>query len=85
VRGLRERIDAVIREALSVEVPSHDTDLIEAGLLDSLALVSLLAELEEALGVELPVDELEVDDFRSVERIAVFLVRSGVCSPDGSP
>jgi D-alanine--poly(phosphoribitol) ligase subunit 2 len=85
VQGLRERIDAVIREALSVEVPSHDTDLIEAGLLDSLALVSLLAELEEALGVELPVDELEVDDFRSVERIAVFLVRSGVCSPDGSP
>jgi acyl carrier protein len=83
VQGLPDRIDAIIRDALSVEVPSHDTDLIETGLLDSLALVSLLAELEQALGVELPLDELEVDDFRSVERIAVFLVRSGVWSPNG--
>jgi D-alanine--poly(phosphoribitol) ligase subunit 2 len=83
VEELGEQIGAIIRDALSVEVPSHDTDLIEAGLLDSLALVSLLAEIEQALGVELPLDELEVDDFRSVERIAVFLVRSGVCSPSG--
>jgi D-alanine--poly(phosphoribitol) ligase subunit 2 len=83
VQGLPERIDAIIRDALSVDVPSHDTDLIETGLLDSLALVSLLAELEQALGVELPLDELEVDDFRSVDRIAVFLVSSGVCSPNG--
>ena len=83
MQGLPDRIDAIIRDALSVEVPSHDTDLIETGLLDSLALVSLLAELEQALGVELPLDELEVDDFRSVERIAVFLVRSGVWSPNG--
>jgi len=83
VEELRERIGAIIRDALSVEVPSHDTDLIEAGLLDSLALVSLLAEIEQALAVELPLDEIEVDDFRSIERIGVFLVKSGVCSADG--
>jgi D-alanine--poly(phosphoribitol) ligase subunit 2 len=83
LQELGERIRTIIRDALSVEVPSHDTDLIEAGLLDSLALVSLLAEIEQALGVELPLDELAVDDFRSIERIRVFLVKSGAYSPGG--
>ena len=76
--ALADRIGGIIRDALSVEVPGHDTDLIDSGLLDSLALVSLLTELEQALAIELPLDELEIDDFRSVERIAVFLSESGL-------
>ena len=68
-----ERITRLIRETLGVEVPSTDTDLIEGGLLDSLALVSLLAELEREFGFELPLDTLEVDDFRTVETAAAYV------------
>jgi acyl carrier protein len=68
-----ERIARLIRETLGVEVPSHDADLIESGLLDSLALVSLLADIEREFGFELPLDTLEVDDFRTVETAAAYV------------
>ena len=68
-----ERITRLIREGVGVDVPSPDTDLIESGLLDSLALVSLLAEIEREFGFELPLDTLEVDDFRTVETAASYV------------
>jgi acyl carrier protein len=68
-----ERITRLLRETLGVAVPSADTDLIESGLLDSLALVSLLAEIEREFGFELPLETLEVDDFRTVETAASYV------------
>ena len=68
-----ERITALVRETLGVDVPSPDTDLIETGLLDSLALISLLAEIEREFGFELPLDTLEVDDFRTVASAASYV------------
>lgn len=67
----------LIRDVLFVEVPAHDTDLIEEGLLDSMGLVSLITELETELGFELPLDDFDIDSFRTVEGIAAFLVRGG--------
>ena len=63
----------ILRDSLHLEVDDRSVDLIEGGLLDSLALVELLFELERALRVRLVLEELEVDDFRSVERIARFV------------
>ena len=68
-----ERITRVLRETIGVEAASADTDLIESGLLDSLALISLLAEIEREFGFELPLDTLEVDDFRTVENAATYV------------
>jgi acyl carrier protein len=65
-----ERVRLLIREVLSVEVPHDDTDMVSSGLLDSLALVSLIAEVEHEFELELPLDDLDVDQFRSAERIA---------------
>jgi acyl carrier protein len=68
-----ERISGLIRQSLGVEVDSFDTDLIETGLVDSLGLISLLAEIEREFGFELPLDTLEVDDFRTVESAAAYV------------
>jgi acyl carrier protein len=72
------RITDLIRDRLSVEVPTADTDLIKSGLLDSLALVMLITALEEAFACELPLDDFDLERFRSVERIAEFLRSAGV-------
>jgi acyl carrier protein len=72
------RITDLIRDRLSVEVPTADTDLIRSGLLDSLALVMLITALEEAFACELPLDDFDLERFRSVERIAEFLRSAGV-------
>jgi acyl carrier protein len=66
VRELR----ALFSDKLNIEVPSAEADLIESGLLDSLRLVELLLEIEAGLGHRIPIDEIELDDLRSVARIA---------------
>ena len=70
---LDERIAALVREVLQIEVRSRDDDLLAGGLLDSLGIVTLIAELEITLGYELMLDEFDVEDFRTVGRIAAFV------------
>ena len=71
------RITALIRDALQVEVPAPDVDLIDAGLIDSLALVTLITEIEADFGLQLPLDEFDIERFRSAEQIAAYVAASG--------
>ena len=70
---LARRVAKLFTDRLHTDVPGVDTDLFETGILDSLRFVELLAALEEAFGVRIAVQDLEIDDFRSVSRIADFL------------
>lgn len=64
------RIQALFEDALSIPAPEPDLDIIDHGLLDSLALVTLLFEMEVEFGVQIPLDSLEIEDFRTINRIA---------------
>lgn len=70
------RIGGVLSEKLLIEVESPDLDLLEGGLVDSVGLVELILELEQHFGVSLPVEGLQIDDFRSIRSIAGLIVRS---------
>jgi D-alanine--poly(phosphoribitol) ligase subunit 2 len=68
-----DRLQQLIENVLTVEVPHTDTDLVEAGLIDSLGLVTMIAEIEQEFSIQLPLDDFDLDRFRSIERIAEFL------------
>ena len=68
--GLAGEIQEILSEKLLVEVDSPDSDLLQAGLLDSLTLIQLLVQLEERFAVKIPLDELEIEDLRSIRSIA---------------
>ena len=70
---LDTRIAQLFSDTLHRDVPSPDTDLFESGLLDSLSFVDLLVSLEVEFGTTIRLDDLEVDNFRSIDRIATFL------------
>lgn len=70
---LRTAVAAVFADALKIEVPSHDTDLLATGLLDSLGFVDLLLELERRFGLHVAMETIEPDNFRSVANIAQFI------------
>ncbi|MHC4550560.1 MAG: acyl carrier protein [Planctomycetota bacterium] len=72
-KELTTAILAIFRDRLNLEVPSAETDLIESGLMDSLSFVGLLAELEQHFGIHVEPEELEFDNFRSIEKIAAFV------------
>lgn len=71
--ALTDRVQQLFREALTMEVPSADTDLIETGRLDSLGLVELLFALEQHFEVDLSLGELDVENFRTLRRISDFV------------
>lgn len=79
---IRERLRTVFAESLQVDVPAPDAELIESGILDSLHLVELLAALEEAFDMTVPVDEVDIDNFRTFDRLAAFVARQ--CESGGS-
>jgi acyl carrier protein len=67
---LSPKVRAIFADTLNIEVPSDETDLIDAGYIDSLALVELLFAIEREFSVSVPLDELEIDDFRNVRSIS---------------
>jgi len=71
--GVHQKLTELFAKKLSLEVSSVDTDLVETGLLDSLALVELLAQLDETFGVSISTDDLELENFRSIASIAGFV------------
>lgn len=68
-----ERIGELVRDTLGVLVPGPGVDLIETGLIDSLALVTLIAELESEFDIQFPLENLDVEDFRTLERMAAVV------------
>lgn len=74
---LKEKLTAIFSQHLNIEVPASDTDLLVTGIIDSLALVELMLRLEQDFGMQIPVDELELENFRSLESIARFVAFHG--------
>lgn len=70
-----DQIMRLISELAHIEAPSVETDIIESGLLDSLLFVELISSLEKRFGVHISLDDIELDNFRSVRKIAEFVNR----------
>ncbi|MBO0857523.1 MAG: acyl carrier protein [Chloracidobacterium sp.] len=70
---LHAQLKGFFSEKLSVVVPSVDTDLVQSGILDSLALVELLAYIENEFKTEIFLDDLEIEDFHSIAKIAEYV------------
>ncbi|WP_328309793.1 MULTISPECIES: acyl carrier protein [unclassified Actinomycetospora] len=76
--AVHDQLIDLVRDRLGVEVPSSDTDLVADGLIDSLALVTLIVGIEDTFGCRLPLDDFDIERFRSVDAMAAFLAEVGV-------
>jgi len=66
------RIERIFRDALGVAVDSPEMDLIDAGVLDSMGLVTLLFELEREFSVTISLD-VALESLRTVEGLAALV------------
>jgi acyl carrier protein len=77
--GVQDEIRAYIAEALlpgeGPDAVGDDTELIESGILDSLALVKMILHLEQRYGVSLAREEIVPEYFASVAAIAALVER----------
>lgn len=84
-KRIHQLLFTIFFEKLHIEVPAADTDLVETGVLDSLAFVNLLLCLEQDFGATVPIDELNLDNFRTLDQIAQCVVRVGGYVHERSP
>jgi len=82
-KAIQSRIVALFSEKLRLKAPPPEADLFETRILDSLGLVVLMVELEKAFGTRVSLQDLEVDNFRSIERIAEYIASQK--SRNGAP
>lgn len=75
--------DYVGRELLEGNDADLDptTRLIELGIIDSLAAVSLIAFVQERFGVEVPLEELTEDNLQTLTSITAMIERLGGVLP----
>ena len=70
---LQDELMQVFHDELFLEVESVQTDLLEAGLLDSVSFVALLVRLESRYRVEVPLEDLDMEHFRTIEKISAYV------------
>lgn len=68
-----ERISIIFADQMRIDVPASDTNLLEHGLLDSLAVIELLTLIEGEFRITIAAEDLELDNFRSIEAISDFV------------
>jgi acyl carrier protein len=54
-----------------------DVDLIDEEVIDSLGFINFLLLVEELRGAEIPADELKLESFRTLRRIATTFLERG--------
>ena len=70
---LLNRVERLFEHKLGLPVPSPDADLFKSGTMDSLAFVNMLLHLEKEFGLKFSLDDIDVERFRSVARIADYI------------
>ena len=67
------RVRELVENVAELELPSDDSDLLESGRIDSLALVELIYAIEEEFGVELQLEQLDAERFRTIGAIVLLV------------
>jgi acyl carrier protein len=76
-----ERLGALFADSFHIEVPSADTDLLATGILDSLQFVELLLQLERRFGLRLRIEDIDLEDLRTLGRIARLMASHSATNP----
>jgi len=53
---------------------SYDTLLVEDGVIDSMGVMDLIAFIEKTFGVSMEMDDLEIENFATINHIKMFIV-----------
>jgi acyl carrier protein len=60
-----------------IESIAHDRDLLAEGIIDSLGITELIAFLQEKYAIEVDDDDIDAENFRSIDGIAAFVAKKG--------
>lgn len=72
-KQLLDRVNALFEHKLGLPPPPPDDDLFKSGVMDSLAFVNMLLQIEAEFGVKFTLENIDLERFRTLGRIAEYL------------
>lgn len=72
-KDITRTIAAYLATTLTIPAPDPETDLIEQSLIDSLAVMGLVNFLEKEFDLEIELDQITADNFRTVTAMAALV------------
>ncbi|EXI78298.1 MAG: D-alanine--poly(phosphoribitol) ligase subunit 2 [Candidatus Accumulibacter appositus] len=75
-------VDFIAAELLDGVQVDVDEGLLVDGMVDSLGMMRLVAHIEALCGIDVPVDDFVIENFRSVAAIDDYLRRTGAQAID---
>jgi acyl carrier protein len=73
--AIKESVRRFVASAISIGDLDDRTDLFESGVANSLFAVQLMTFVEKRFGVEVGMDDLDIENFKSIDATAAFVLR----------
>jgi acyl carrier protein len=64
-----------INRSINIDTLGDDENLFESGIVNSLFAVQLMTFVERQFGIEIGMDDLEIENFKSIAATAAFVAR----------
>lgn len=75
VNGVRETVRGFISSSIAIAQFDDDDNLFERGIVNSLFAVQLMTFVEKAFALDVGVDDLDIENFKSVNATTAFVAR----------
>lgn len=72
---IKDAIRTFVQSSVATDDVEDDTDLFESGIVNSLFAVQLMTFLERTFGVEVAMEDLDAEHFKSLNATTAFVVR----------
>ena len=72
---IRETIRGFILSSIRVTRLDDDANLFESGIVNSLFAVQLMTFVEKTFGIEVDMDDLDIENFKSLDATTAFVLR----------
>ena len=73
--GVKESVKRFILSSISIAHLGDNDDLFESGIVNSLFAVQLMTFIEKTFAIEVGMDDLDIENFKSLNAATAFVVR----------
>ena len=74
-KGIRETVKRFILSSISIAKLDDDDNLFEAGIVNSLFAVQLMTFIEKTFAIEVGMDDLDIENFKSLNATTAFVLQ----------
>lgn len=74
-KGIKETVKGFISSASNITKLDDDDNLFESGIVNSLFAVQLMTFIEKTFAIEVGIDDLDIENFKSLNATTAFVLK----------